>query len=63
MLAKEMNRLTFEERERIQEEIHGATSLAREESHLMVQRNLNAMQDEIENIPVKKAYQQTLELH
>jgi hypothetical protein len=63
MLVKEMNRLSVEEREYIQEEIHGAKSLAPEESPLMVQRNLNAMQDAIDNIPIKNAYDQALDLY
>jgi hypothetical protein len=63
MLVKEMNRLSVKERELIQEEIHGAKSMAQEESPPMVQYNLKAMQDAIDVIPIKNAYDQALVLY
>jgi hypothetical protein len=63
LLVKEMNRLSVKERTLIQEEIHGAKSLAPEESTLMVQQSLKAIQDAIDDIPVKVAYDQALDLY
>jgi hypothetical protein len=63
MLAKEMNRLSVKERGRIQEEIHGVGSMVPEESPLMVQSNLQAMQVAIDNIPGKNAYNQAIDLY
>jgi hypothetical protein len=58
MLVTEMNRLSVQEREYIQEEIHGVMSRATEESAQMVQCNLQAMQDAIDTIPIKNGYNQ-----
>jgi hypothetical protein len=62
LLSAELKQLTLEDREDIQEEIHGIRSLARRESHEMMRDALRRLEVEIGRIPHKPAYDRALEL-
>jgi hypothetical protein len=48
VLARELNKLSTQDRENIQEEIHGVQSLALEESPTQIEEALQALQEEID---------------
>ena len=60
-LAKEMNRLCVTERERKLEEMHGVTTVV-EETPQLVSDSLQRLSSELENIPVKPAYDLALSM-
>ncbi len=64
MLAKEMNKLSFNSREKIHEEIHGVCCLAAEETPEMLDVALQNLEEEIVKIPCedKQAYLQSQRL-
>ena len=61
LLAKEISQMTFAERSRIQDEIHGVESMAVKETPELIQDSLNKLQDEIDSFQgVKTAYEDAL---
>ena len=63
IIAQELNRLSSQERCDVYEEIHGVDShLEEEETEEAVNTKLAALQDEIENISIKLAYDQATKL-
>jgi hypothetical protein len=58
LLAKELESLSFKERSRIQEEIHGVSSLCPKETPGMVEEALKSMQQYLDNIQHKPIYDQ-----
>jgi len=64
MLAKELNKLTFNSRESINEEIHGVSCLAPKETPELLETALNKLSSAIEDIPCadKQAFIQSQEL-
>jgi hypothetical protein len=58
IMARELNNLSFYDRSRIQEEIHGAVSLAMEETPSQIASALQSLQNEIDQTSVaeRKAY-------
>eukprot|EP00980_Cylindrotheca_fusiformis_P003808 scaffold839_cov138-Cylindrotheca_fusiformis.AAC.3 len=59
MLADDLNRLSSNERSKIYEEIHGVDSTVNESPEILEQK-LNALQDEINKIHHKPAYDQAI---
>jgi hypothetical protein len=57
-LSKELESISFRERSRIQEEIHGVSNLCPEESPKMVEEALKSMQEHLDNIQHKPIYDQ-----
>jgi hypothetical protein len=56
VLAKEMGQLSFEVRNKIQEEVHGVESFCPRETPEMLDEALRRFQQEIDLIPTKRAY-------
>jgi hypothetical protein len=58
IMARELNNLSFYDRSRIQEEIHGAVSLAMEETPSQIASSLQSLQNEIDQTSAteRKAY-------
>ena len=56
LLSNELKSLTFQDRNAIQEELHGVGSLARQESKEMIELSLQRLNDAINDIPNKPAY-------
>jgi hypothetical protein len=63
MLARELNQLTFQEREGIFEEFHGVHNSAVDETPDFVERKLAALEREIQSIPHKPAYDRAVRLN
>jgi len=51
LLAKELNKLSFNNRERINEEIHGVCCLALEETPELLETALDKLSSALEDIP------------
>jgi hypothetical protein len=64
LLCQEMNRMTFQQRNEIQEELHGVRSGGMEETPESIQEGLEKLQDELRILPptMKKAYVKAKEL-
>ena len=58
ILAREMNSLSFQERNKLQEEVHGVATLAIEEVPELVDTSLEALRKEIEKFPPIYSFQQ-----
>lgn len=56
VLSKEMESLSFPDRNKIQEEIHGVTNLCPEETPAMIRSSLQSMQQHINDIQQKPIY-------
>jgi hypothetical protein len=56
LLSRELQSLSFQERSKIQEEVHGVTNLCPEESPQMVANAIISMQRHLEAIPKKPIY-------
>jgi hypothetical protein len=65
VLAHELNRMSFLEREGISEEIHGVHSMAVKEAPEFVQEKLVALEQALQKIPnhEKAAYSKAIQLH
>lgn len=63
LLARELNQLTFQEREGIHEEVHGVYNSSVDETPDFVERKLAALEREIQMIPVKPAYDRAVLLN
>jgi hypothetical protein len=59
LLSDELRQLDFKTRDEIQEELHGVRTLAREETSEMIETALIQLQKELDNIPLKKAYDES----
>jgi hypothetical protein len=55
MLAKEMNQLSVEEREKVLEDVHGIARVV-DEPHEFIEACLALLEKELHNIPSKAAY-------
>jgi hypothetical protein len=60
MLVEEWNQLTFQERERVQEELHGVTSCEVQEDPEIVEQCLLQVEEEIKTIRKRNAYDRAL---
>jgi hypothetical protein len=56
VLAQELNQLSFQERNKIQEEMHAVVSFAVEETPALIEKSLRQMERALEDIPSKKAF-------
>jgi hypothetical protein len=62
VLAKQAHALSLEEREEVLDDLHGVTITEKEESPELISRALTALEDEINQISKKVAYEQALSL-
>jgi len=62
LLTKELQQLSFEARNKIQEEVHGVLSMAPTETPEMIQKSLNQLEQAVSQLPVdvKPAYTKAL---
>lgn len=60
LLANELTQLSFQDRESMQDEIHGIGTVAQTETPEMVQNAVLAVLEAIQRIPVKRAYETAL---
>lgn len=66
LLAKELNQLTFQQRNKIYEEIHGVSSLySVDETPELISRSIQQLQHEIHNIPTNRkiAYEKSQQIY
>ena len=61
-LSKEMASLSFQQRNLMQEEFHGVASMEVEETPELIHSSLQKLEEEIQKIPDKPAYDKALEL-
>ena len=62
VLAQEAYRLSMNEREEILDDLHGIAITENEESAEFISRALTSLDDEIDQIPIKVAYEKALSL-
>lgn len=62
IIAQELNQLSFQERCAVNEEIHGVEDYHFEETDAAIMTKLSALQDEIERVRVKPAYDQAMKM-
>ncbi len=60
MLSRELNKISFIDRNAINEEVHGVRNLAAVETPQLIEKSLRAMQVEIDQINQKVAYEQAV---
>ncbi len=63
MLSRELEKVSFSDRNAIHEEVHGVRNLAVIETPLLIERSLQAMQVEIHQIHPKPAYDHAVMMH
>jgi hypothetical protein len=58
VLSKELKSLSIQQRTKVQEEVHGVTNLCPEENPVMIEKALTSLQQHLDDIPDKRAYDQ-----
>ena len=62
VLARELNQLSFQERNKIHEEVHGVDSFAVKETPELIERSLREMREALDKLAAKEAYDRAVQM-